>query len=59
MTKTIHIFSIIFLLVIGVVSSAHGQEAAISDDQIDFSADKIVYDQNTNVVTASGNVISP
>ncbi len=57
MNKIVHIFSISLLLVIGAMSSAPAQEAAITDDQIDFSADKIVYDQNTNVVTATGNVI--
>lgn len=45
----------------GYLSTVHAQEATAPEQQpeqqIEFSADKVVYDQKLEVITASGNVI--
>jgi LPS-assembly protein len=58
MKKLVYIFSIIYLLVITLITGSHAQELEDNAaDKIDFSANKVVYDQDTNIITASGNVI--
>lgn len=48
-------YVIYFILALNSIAAA--QESLSVNQQIDFSADKVVYDQDTNVITASGNVM--
>ena len=57
MKKLVHIFSITCLLVITANTTSFAQESIASSNKIDFSANKVVYDQEANIITASGNVI--
>ncbi|MCP5380731.1 MAG: LPS-assembly protein LptD [Kordiimonadaceae bacterium] len=57
MNKTNHIISIAIVLFLMGLSFSQAQSSAGSSQQINFAADKVVYDQKTNIITASGNVI--
>ncbi len=57
MKKLVYISSITCLLVITLMTGVHAQGVENTADKIDFSADKVVYDQDTNIITASGNVV--
>ncbi|HRW30348.1 MAG TPA: LptA/OstA family protein, partial [Emcibacteraceae bacterium] len=57
MNKTKHIITIAILLFLMGLSFSLAQSAAENSQQINFAADKVIYDQKTNIITASGNVI--
>ncbi len=57
MNKLLHIIGFIFLYSFVLSTVGKAQEVPVSEKQINFSADKVIYDQKTNIVTASGNVI--
>lgn len=61
MNKSYLIIYIILISISAVSSGALAQSdttaTTMLDGQIDFSADKVVYDQNAETITASGNVI--
>lgn len=57
MHKTVHIISIAIWLFTAGLAGVHAQNLSPANEQIDFSADKVIYDQKNDVVTASGNVV--
>lgn len=57
MHKTVHIFSIAVWLFTTGLTAVYAQNLTPNSEQIDFSADKVIYDQKTDIITASGNVV--
>lgn len=57
MNKFVHIVWLSFFLAIATSSLLKAQTSSISIGQIDFSADKVTYDQQNDIVTANGNVV--
>ncbi|MBT6330395.1 MAG: LPS-assembly protein LptD [Kordiimonadaceae bacterium] len=57
MKKLIYISSVAFLLITVSTGLSPAQSITNAIAQINFAADKIVYDQKTDVITASGNVV--
>ncbi|MBL4603672.1 MAG: LPS-assembly protein LptD [Emcibacteraceae bacterium] len=57
MNKIVHIISFTILLFFFGLVALRAQEVSVTEKQIDFSADKVVYDQKTDVITASGKVV--
>ncbi|MDG1438209.1 MAG: LPS assembly protein LptD, partial [Emcibacteraceae bacterium] len=61
MIKTLKIMALLSCPIIGMglasTPLAFAQETPIANQQIEFAADKVIYDQKENIITASGNVI--
>lgn len=57
MIKIAHIVFISIGLVLLGQLTIHAQELPSKANPIDFAADEVVYDQKTDVITASGNVV--
>jgi len=57
MNNLINIISVAFLLVTAATTLCRAQSVADTKSPIDFAADKVVYDQKYDVITATGNVI--
>lgn len=57
MYKTVHIISIAIWLFTAGLAVVQAQSLPPASEQIDFSADKVIYDQKIDIVTASGNVV--
>lgn len=58
MNKTVKILALSFLASTSLSTLVAAQETTtLETSQIEFAADKIVYDQEENIITATGNVI--
>lgn len=57
MNKTLKILVFAVISSTAGLTAAFGQALATDNKKIEFAADKIIYDQEKNIITASGNVV--
>lgn len=57
MIKSLKILVIAFISSITGLTTAFGQAQVTDNKNIEFAADKVIYDQEKNTITANGNVI--
>lgn len=57
MIKTLKILVFAFIGAYACLTTASAQNLLTENKQIEFAADKVIYDQENNIITASGNVI--
>lgn len=57
MIKTLKILVFTFIGAYACLNTASAQNLLTENKQIEFAADKVIYDQENNIITASGNVI--
>tara|TARA_R110002096_G_scaffold416576_1_gene619179 strand:- start:46502 stop:48691 length:2190 start_codon:yes stop_codon:yes gene_type:complete len=57
MIKIVHIVFITIGFILASLGAVQAQELTATGSQIDFAADKVIYDQKSDVITASGNVV--
>ncbi|MBT5187710.1 MAG: LPS-assembly protein LptD, partial [Kordiimonadaceae bacterium] len=57
MNNICQIITLSAIICAAFLKTVHAQEAPAPDQKIEFSADKVVYDQKLDVITASGKVI--
>lgn len=57
MIKTLKILVFAFIGAYACLNTASAQNLLTENKQIEFAADKVIYDQENNIITASGNVI--
>ncbi len=57
MKKLVHIVCLSVSLTLAATGAVSAQTSPTSGKQIDFSADKVIYDQEANTITATGDVV--